>query len=648
MLEETKEEKIEKMEKTMKSLSFMKSNNNNNQVATDRVINMPDMKDYINDYNNKVVERLRLGENNLEKVTVEISPHDIVSIASPRKRELDNAELDSDPEDEPLINNNNALVAPSVTNKVQLRIVSKENFCNPYDSYYYYDYIKWTGTLPIFDSYEELLDTITPQLKRVAAIVVSSSALFYFKTDDNEEMFKIADDIDPHLTYSIKYKTGEKNNATNEPITKTTGIFVPLKFDKSFLKRAAVLKPYHKDEPLKDSSPEILNTFTGFKAQRVTYTEQDYETIKPFLTHIYAVWANANLEHFKFIITWLAHPIITLTKTGIGLVIIGEEGVGKSQLGIVLVRDIYGYKTASKCQGLGLLTQRFNSIIQDKMLIMVEEISSTDKQTNFRADFTVMKDLITGDKTPVERKYKDPILKDNICNFLIFSNEINPVHLGSKDRHYAIFEASEIVRNNRAYFDSMLPKFTEEHGNILYSYFRSPFFNNFITPLSNIPMTEIKSFNIETSRSLVSTFKDDLFKLSEKSLPEDIIQVVTDTKGEHGDMNKKYIFISVAKLHVIYLEWFKINHPKSKPCNDSQLSQSIVKSNKEHFSHFRKNNGTERSGIIIKETWHDKIIVTTKYPQQLITKDNVKTETQEITLTEFIMCKRTVDASYLK
>lgn len=171
------------------------------------------------------------------------------------------------------------------------------------------------------------------------------------------------------------------------------------------------------------------NAWTGFG---VPSAKGD---VRPFLELVNFVFRDAEPEAKKWFLQWCAYPIqYPGTKLFSAVVVWGpHHGTGKSFIGYIL-RDLYGEN------GIKIGDEELNGTYtwwaQNKQFIMGEEITGTDK----RQASNKLKDLITGERVPINEKYLPSFTLPNTINFYFTSNEPNAFFLQDTDRRFFIHE----------------------------------------------------------------------------------------------------------------------------------------------------------------------------------------------------------------
>lgn len=99
------------------------------------------------------------------------------------------------------------------------------------------------------------------------------------------------------------------------------------------------------------------------------------------------------------------------------------------------------------------ITGRFNDIIENKRLFILNELSSV--KGNFHVNFDKLKDLITNDYINIEEKgFKTRRIK-NILNLVGFTNNIDSLKISKSNRRYNVFEVNPLYIGDTEFFNEL-------------------------------------------------------------------------------------------------------------------------------------------------------------------------------------------------
>jgi hypothetical protein len=377
--------------------------------------------------------------------------------------------------------------------------------------------------------------------------------------------------------------------------------------------------PYHADmgDPIPRSSP-TLNMFKGFRARKVNikpipheYQHYDsiacykhkshpYNKIYPLLNHTYEVFADGDMRSFIHIINVLAYPLrFPGSKSGVCLVLVGDPGCGKSIFFEFLSEYVYGDQI-SCVSTLEQITQRFNSIMDGKLLIVINETSAISDISNYHGKFDRLKSIVTDKAQAIERKginLECSSTSHTTC--VILSNHDHCVKIEQGDRRYAVYKCSNRYINNIAYYMELISCFDEETANMFYTFLRNLPKEWILESIggSSIPNTQVRQSMMNSSKDKLQSAMDDILDGS-ISIPIDEIDI--EVTGDNTT-----VFIPTTTLYDLYQLWMRKHAPTSK-VTSMNVWVSIIKSRTDAFTETRRKivNGKRHRGFnILQPVW---------------------------------------------
>ena len=191
------------------------------------------------------------------------------------------------------------------------------------------------------------------------------------------------------------------------------------------------ITPYYESVYIKhgvcfySKSEFVLSLFTGF-----TFPKRDEVNINKiclFLSHIKNIIANDNEVLYKYILSWIAFIVQNPgKKTNTCLIILGEEGTGKTMFTTVVCK-LFGNYALSNIASIDDVVGQFNSVTENKMIVVLNEVNAAENTANKKAIHNKLKTLITEDINIINRKGIDQYETENVSNYIICSNEFNPI-----------------------------------------------------------------------------------------------------------------------------------------------------------------------------------------------------------------------------
>jgi hypothetical protein len=347
------------------------------------------------------------------------------------------------------------------------------NFTDPYN----YNNFHTQFNNSTFDSYESM-DSALSDYPRVIAHILQGDGYFIKKLKNGElDVTKKLRTSDFHIDY------GEKTKKSFEQYICTKQAFGQI---------ACELENCPEDE---------FNIWTGFQAKRVNCAESDgLKLIKSFIMES---WANNDTVIYNYIISWFAGLVTNLKGINrVALAMISEQGTGKGTL-IDFMDLVLRAVNIVSVTGISSITGKFNTILQGKRLVNINEMSSTKDE--FKSNFDKIKSYITDPTIVIEPKGVNPYKIKNIANLILFTNHRDAIIVEESDRRYAIFEMSSAHMNDTEYFGKIRKEcFNQSVADEFYTYLLDfP-----AVDISKIPQTELKQEMMNMSKPTPLKFLD--------------------------------------------------------------------------------------------------------------------------------------------
>ncbi len=440
------------------------------------------------------------------------------------------------------------------------------------DPYYFTDFLdQFNGkrvNLPI----DQAKEYVALQARRVVRHIVGTSA-YYLKMTATNPFLRMDKGDCFALFPNAKFIT-MKDNPQGEPTAVYTNILCCLAGNDLY-STTTVFKPFHLDLPLATNIKEEFNQFPGFVSKLVIY---DLEVIKPILDHIRNVWANGNEYHYRYILSCLAYPIRMLKSSGVVLCLVGPQGTGKSIiLGELFMKYIYGVGPAGlshSTSGLDDILGRFNSHLEGKMFIVVNEAEATggSEDRHFGRMFNKFKNYITDDHIAYEGKGREVRTGVNIGSYFICTQHKASLLIeGKDDRRFAIFETPATYKGDYGYFNKLASVCNQDTANHLYSYFRSPAFDEINIDVRKIPLTPVKEEIVTRTTPYAQAFIENILNAE---LPVAVDQI----KFYKGDP-----VLVTNDWYATYLEWLETQDRNARGKNLNIFTSELKK-----YTHFEK------------------------------------------------------------
>ena len=198
---------------------------------------------------------------------------------------------------------------------------------------------------------------------------------------------------------------------------------------------------------------KVYNSWRGFIAEtlpEVPASEVE-ALVEPILEHFRSVICDTPEEvafHLAFFGQMVQYPG---TPTQVGILYCGAQGVGKDIVTVFVADHVLGGNAALRSGNAGHVLGEHSVALVNKVFCVLDEADSA----TMKAHACLMKDMVTGPTLSVNPKHKTAIIKRNLCNFLVTSNDRCPLQLEIGDRRYVAFACNDSQARNTAYFDGL-------------------------------------------------------------------------------------------------------------------------------------------------------------------------------------------------
>lgn len=233
-------------------------------------------------------------------------------------------------------------------------------------------------------------------------------------------------------------------NAKGDPVQKPLGDYWL-----SHRKRRSISEiVFDPNKPWGLNGDGTANLWPGFGYEPVPPTaSRNWWLLK---NHIRDNICNGNMEHFKYVMGWMAFGVQRLTTPAqVAIVLTGGEGTGKGTFGRSYIK-LFGAAGIHIQQGKDLIGN-FNGHQATKVAFFADEAI-------FAGDHRIanaLKGLITEDTRLIEAKFREPISIPNYTRLIIASNESHVIQAGSDSRRFAVFRVLDEHKQDSTYFSAI-------------------------------------------------------------------------------------------------------------------------------------------------------------------------------------------------
>ena len=262
-------------------------------------------------------------------------------------------------------------------------------------------------------------------------------------------------------------------------------------------------------------SKNKLNLFLGFNQLLIKNYKVDELIIVNILYHLKHIICNNNNEVYEFMLNWLAHIFQKPNeRMGIAILCKSDQGTGKNLFFEKFIGDnLIG--THSACLEASQVVGKFNSLLNDKIYIVINEIEAEGELIKTS---NKMKALITDKTQKLEKKGVDAIQINNYCNYVLLTNNNNVIKVEEGDRRYLCLEASSNKRGDSIYYKNLAKDVQDiKIGECFFHMLMKRDLSGF-NPNSNnvIPMTEYKKELIYISKPKIKKWFEEYIDYQRK------------------------------------------------------------------------------------------------------------------------------------
>ncbi|RHZ84965.1 hypothetical protein Glove_74g167 [Diversispora epigaea] len=194
----------------------------------------------------------------------------------------------------------------------------------------------------------------------------------------------------------------------------------------------------------------FFNLFLGFSAKPAN--EINPEIMDPILWHVNNIICNEDQNLNEYIWNWWSFLVQKPEKKPRSICVLKStlQQCGKNIIVDFIGDKVLGPNLYYATSDLGKILGKFNSLIQGKKLVVMNETSmSSGEWHRFNGH---LKSLIVDPKVSIERKGIEPIHLKEYSAFMVTSNQDAPLKIDGGDARIVCFDVSARCRGNIPYF----------------------------------------------------------------------------------------------------------------------------------------------------------------------------------------------------
>ena len=250
---------------------------------------------------------------------------------------------------------------------------------------------------------------------------------------------------------------------------------------------------------------DVYNTFTSFAAEGKPSQNMDF---KKSLIHEHILnLCGRDTNVFDYFIKFLALKVQTpseLTRTS--LIFSSIPGCGKDLFFNWFGTAILGKKYYFNCDKPDSVFKDFNTIIENKLLMVLNETKGTDSKKFIE----LIKNMITREHLVIEPKGMDSYEVSNFISLIFLSNNEYPVPIELNDRRFTAIQCNGEIANKTTYFEPLIKQLNgSEYDRCFYDYLMSIDIQGYDFT-NNRPVTAYYKQLQEINIPIVARFLDDM------------------------------------------------------------------------------------------------------------------------------------------
>jgi len=303
----------------------------------------------------------------------------------------------------------------------------------------------------------------------------------------------------------------------------------------------------------------VFNLFKGFDIEK----ERNKKTHSfEYILETVKLNAGDNDDTYNYLLNYLAHLVQKpAVLPEVSIVVIGEQGTGKSSLWENFGDKLLGKKYALQSSNADDIIGRFN-MNKNKLLVVMEETESKNTFTSC----SQIKTLITQPTMCFENKGKDKFQVRNCGRYIFISNNQTPVKIEQSDRRFMVMECSNRHIQDKVFFGKVNDEWNDPQA-----------VRGFYDFLMN---RDISKFNPSRDRIITEAYHD-MKSVTVPHIARWLEQKYYDYNSKLASKNPTWASIekkrNAGDLFKSYMKWLECNGYKTDSWNSTKFGRDIKK-----------------------------------------------------------------------
>ena len=212
------------------------------------------------------------------------------------------------------------------------------------------------------------------------------------------------------------------------------------------------------------------------------------------------VICSSDKDLYEYLLNYMS-VLLQTGRTNQCIVLMGLKGTGKSTF-IELCAELVGVEYFSCVNDIHQITSKFNGLYERNILTGIEEV--VNEAGDYHRVQNILKTLITERYKTIEKKGIDSYVAETYNNYIISTNNMNPVQITEDNRRFCIIEVSNCEIRNRAYFKELKEAIYDNIENIRHYFYNKKVIHSLetIRPITK-KESELKELNLTSSEKFI-------------------------------------------------------------------------------------------------------------------------------------------------
>ena len=263
---------------------------------------------------------------------------------------------------------------------------------------------------------------------------------------------------------------------------------------------------YDPQVPAIDTTKLTINTYRAstYKIIASAFAAQSGKalTTTPTIDRLIHHVLGSKQETADRFINWLAYCFQTMSMSGTGWVLHGEQGTGKGVLFHNVLAPLFGHDNVVM-SGTHIIEEQYNAYLENKIIVFIDEVQVPESK-KAKGVMEKIKSTMVSPSIQIRKMFSNPYMMKNRSNWIFASNMNDPLIVDKGERRFNVGDRQEtpIVLTNQDFIN--IENELQDFANFLETYTVNE--DDVRKPLVN----EAKQILVANSRSTTDEIADAL------------------------------------------------------------------------------------------------------------------------------------------